>query len=378
VDRAIDVPGGRTIVDVAPADAGDSTLVALDRASGKVLWRHRLPYRNGPWGLDGNVLVTGINGQTAGIDVRTGKQLWLADVNAVSGEQAPPILVHNHVAYLIGGPYGLMTALDIRTQRVLWRQTLAGTVLVTPVVTNQSIVAAVSPLPLGTGGWIKFLDPVTGSEQPSRVGIGGFIGLTDWSAGHVIVATAEEFSNASQGPPLSGSPSQCCYQVRAYPDRSVSTPLDGVPARPLVMSDALVVATSSGTVTGYRADATSEWGGVFAWTASVGPSEQPDVTAAAGEAVVAGGSLTALRPTDGTTAWTAPVRDAYFPAPAAGDVVVATSRTDGTLYVVDGRAGRIVKAVRDGTAQTEVTVQRDAMVTASEQGVVTGYRITRR
>ena len=130
VDRTIDAPGGRTIVDVAPEDTGDSTLVALDRSTGRVLWRHRFPYRNGPWGLDGTTLVTGINGRTAGIDVRTGKQLWLVDVNAVSGEQAPPLLVHDHVAYLVGGEPATMTAIDVRTHRVLWHGRWAGTMLV--------------------------------------------------------------------------------------------------------------------------------------------------------------------------------------------------------------------------------------------------------
>ena len=107
VDRTIDAPGGRTIVDIAPETTGDSTLVALDRSTGRVLWRHRFPFRNGPWGLDGTTLVTAINGRTAGIDVRTGQQRWLVDVNAVSGEQAPPILVHDHVAYLVGGDAGV-------------------------------------------------------------------------------------------------------------------------------------------------------------------------------------------------------------------------------------------------------------------------------
>ena len=76
--------------------------------------------------------------------------------------------------------------------------------------------------------------------------------------------------------------------------------------------------------------------------------------------------------------WTAPARDAYFPAPAAGGVVVATSRTDGKLFVIDATDGRVVTTVNDGTSQAGVTLRPDAMVTASTSGVVTGYRISRR
>jgi hypothetical protein len=76
--------------------------------------------------------------------------------------------------------------------------------------------------------------------------------------------------------------------------------------------------------------------------------------------------------------WTAPVRDAYFPAPAAGGLVVAVSRTDGRLYVLDARDGHVVTTVKDGTSQTGVTLHRDGMVTVSDRGVVTGYRVTRR
>jgi outer membrane protein assembly factor BamB len=122
---------------------------------------------------------------------------------------------------------------------------------------------------------------------------------------------------------------------------------------------------------------TSEWGGVFAWTRNVG-SGQVDLEAASGLAVVSGGSLTALNPTDGSTAWTAPIPRASFPAPAAGDVVAAVSATDGRLYVLEAHDGHVVKTVPGGTSQTGVALRRDSLVTASDQGRVTGYRITRR
>jgi outer membrane protein assembly factor BamB len=378
MDQAIDVPGDRTIVDVAPETTGDSTLVALDRSSGKVLWRHRFPYRNGPWGLDGNVLVTGVNGRTAGIDVRTGKQVWLVDVNAVSGEQSPPILVHDHVAYLVGGDDGVMTALQVPTHRVLWRQTLGGTTLVTPVVGSDGVAVAVSPLPLPANeGRIVFLDPADGTMRTPPVGVAvdGFAGLVDWPAEGVAVATASDFSSARQVPDCGSR----CFELRANPDLSAKRTLDGTPAPPLVLGDTMVIATAAGTTTGFRADTTNPFARVIiGWSANVGPSEQPGVGSAAGNAIVAGGTLTALRPRDGSTVWTAPVRDGYLPVPATGDVVVATSRTDGHLYVIDAHDGHVVTTVRDGTAQIAVTLARDSMVTASARGIVTGYRITGR
>ena len=64
------------------------------------------------------------------------------------------------------------------------------------------------------------------------------------------------------------------------------------------------------------------------------------------------------------------------PRSAAGGVVVATSRTDGRLYVLDGRDGRVVRTVHDGTALTGVTLRRDSLVTASTTArtSVTGLR----
>jgi outer membrane protein assembly factor BamB len=370
-DRAIDVPGGPTIVDVAPENTGDSTLVALDRASGRVLWRHRFPYRNGPWGLDGNVLVTGIDGRTAAVDVRTGKQLWLVDVNAVSGEQAPPILVHDHVAYLVGGDDGVMTALDVTTHRALWHQTLGGTALVTPVVMND-LGVAVSPLPLDGGtGSIDILDLRTGALHSHTLVPGkAFIGLTASPVDGVFAATSQRF-----GLSLSAQPAQF---VVVSDTRTCSDSFGGIPSNPVGVEHEIVVSSSLGFVDAYRCAGSAP--GAPLWrTTGVGANQAPALEIAGGSTlVVAGASLAALRPADGTTVWTAPARDAYFPAPAAGDVVVATSRTDGKLYVVDVRDGSIVKTAQDGTAQTAVTLQRDAMVTASDQGVVTGYRITRR
>jgi outer membrane protein assembly factor BamB len=376
VDRAIDVSGGRTIVDVAPETTGDSTLVALDRSSGKVLWRHRFASRNGPWGVDGHVLVTGIQGRTAGIDLRTGRQLWLVDVNAVSGEQAPPILVHEHVAYPIGGgDEGTMTALDVRTHRVLWQQPLGGTVLVTPVATRNAIVAAVSIAPIGDfPGKILTLDPAFGAAGMLGIGVEAeaFVGLADWPAAGQTVATA---SHLSLAPLLGGA--VCCYLVRSAATESASLALEGSASRPLVLGRTVVVATGSGKTTAYRAD-TPVGDGVPVWVADVGATPRPDVTAAAGNAVIAGGSVAALSPTDGTTAWTASVRDAYFPAPGARDVVVAISRTDGRMYVLDANDGRVVRTMRNGTALNAVTLRADSLVTASGGGIVTGYRITRR
>jgi outer membrane protein assembly factor BamB len=371
VDRTIDVPGGRTIVDVAPETTGDSTLVALDRATGRVLWRHRFPFRNGPWGLDGNTLVTGINGRTAGIDVRTGKQLWLVDVNAVSGEQAPPIVVHDHVAYLVGGDTGVMTALHVPTHQVLWQQTLGGTVLITPVPTQDGIVAAVSPLPLGGGnGFIEVLDRATGAERSHTLVPGeAFVGLTSHPVDGVIAATNQRF-----GIPTSAQPAQMTLITDA---RTCLLSFGGIPSNPVAHEHEIVVTTSLGDLRAYRC--AGDTSGVPLWERrEVGANQQPAIERSGDVLIVAGSELSGVLGSPGSFRWVAPVRDAYFPAPAAGGVVVAASRTDGNLYVLDARDGRVITTVRDGTSQIGVTLRRDSMVTASTTGVATGYRVTRR
>jgi outer membrane protein assembly factor BamB len=152
----------------------------------------------------------------------------------------------------------------------------------------------------------------------------------------------------------------------------------GIPSNPVAARHQVVVSSSLGFVDAYRCAGSAP--GAPLWrTTGVGANQAPAIESAGDlPLVVAGAELHGINAAGGSKVWTAPVRDAYFPAPAAGGLVVAVSRTDGRLYVVDARDGNVVTTVKDGTSQIGVTLQRDGMVTASDRGVVTGYRITRR
>jgi outer membrane protein assembly factor BamB len=81
------------------ADASDELVVAMDAATGRELWRHRLDSKyhdgqgNGPRSTptvdDGVVYALGAKGRLAALDAASGKQLWAQDLKESFGARPP-------------------------------------------------------------------------------------------------------------------------------------------------------------------------------------------------------------------------------------------------------------------------------------------------
>jgi outer membrane protein assembly factor BamB len=116
--------GGRLFV-----ATGYGELVALDPASGAVIWRQRLdaPVSGAPAAVDGAVFVVGRDGGAWGLDAKTGKVIWQATGTAsklgVVGTAAPAVGERAVIFPSAGGEIMAVTRLGGAT---VWSVSAAG------------------------------------------------------------------------------------------------------------------------------------------------------------------------------------------------------------------------------------------------------------
>ena len=133
------------------ATTGYGEVVALDAATGAVLWRQRLgvPAAGAPGLGGGNVYVMGVDGTGWALDTGTGRVVWTmaAPVNMlVSDTGAAPAVTATRVIF----PYssGLLSAVDSRTGSGLWTAAITGNRLGRAYANSGDITAD----PVVTGG----------------------------------------------------------------------------------------------------------------------------------------------------------------------------------------------------------------------------------
>jgi hypothetical protein len=111
------------------ATRNDHAVTAIDAATGRTAWRVRFPGKGADGGgkgggaggcsLVGDVLVcVGINGFANGFEARTGKVLWVSQVNLFNGSTSPMPIGGAVVCSLHGGG---LAALDPRNGKMLWK-----------------------------------------------------------------------------------------------------------------------------------------------------------------------------------------------------------------------------------------------------------------
>lgn len=139
--------------------SGDGTVVALDAASGRELWRASAggPLAAGV-GSDGSTaaVITRDNDLVA---VANGKVLWKQKLQALS--YTPPLVAGARV-FVLGGDRSV-SAFDGATGRRLWSQQRQGE----PLVLRQAgvILAVGDTLVVGQGGRLAGLNPLNGSSR---------------------------------------------------------------------------------------------------------------------------------------------------------------------------------------------------------------------
>jgi outer membrane protein assembly factor BamB len=123
----------------------DGTLVALDAALGRVLWRREIGSSKlfgdmtaGPSFAAGRVFAAAFGGPVVCLDATNGDPFWRAEVGGVSG-----FAVGDERVYL-GTPEGELVALTREGGREVWRVALDGGVPASPVLAGEAVVTSAS------------------------------------------------------------------------------------------------------------------------------------------------------------------------------------------------------------------------------------------
>ncbi|MHA6759951.1 outer membrane protein assembly factor BamB family protein [Streptacidiphilus sp. PAMC 29251] len=128
--------------------------VAVDSATGKILWKIALTNTEHPLATQATVLIQGSVatvlslGRAGGFDARTGKQIW---INASRGDYCTEdaygttgvVVIEDYCSGI--SPAQTMTALNASTGKRLWRRTITGTAVEGYVLNASPLVAQLSP-----------------------------------------------------------------------------------------------------------------------------------------------------------------------------------------------------------------------------------------
>jgi len=186
----------------------DSLVVGLDAATGKDRWK--TPRAFGPsWaspqifqGPQGPLLVTAANPCVVAYDPRTGKELWRVEC-LKDAEAAVSPFYADGILYAASDATGL-TAIDVVTQKVLWKKEEGAPGICTPLVSNGLIIFGL------TDGGIFCLDAKTGKELwhkdtddgifASPILVGEHVYLVDHAGTvHVFKAQGNGFQTVGSG-----------------------------------------------------------------------------------------------------------------------------------------------------------------------------------
>jgi outer membrane protein assembly factor BamB len=133
------VAGGRVFIHAGVKDRDEEEVIALDAASGKLLWKDSYPrppfmsvLGNGPRAtptVAGKRLYTvGINGLLSCYEVEKGKRLWQVDLYKQFNAELPtfsvccsPLVIGNRVIVSVGGKGRCVVALHADTGEVQWQ-----------------------------------------------------------------------------------------------------------------------------------------------------------------------------------------------------------------------------------------------------------------
>ena len=150
--------------------SGDSSLYAIDRATGRIAWRFKAggAVDASPGVAGGVVVAATLQGRIFAVDAASGRLRWSLQTGPAlplntthAGgwdlwESSPAIVGHSVV---IGGQDGLVYALDLKTGNIRWRARTGGRVRASPAVSEGIVVV---------GSWdgrLYALDLATGAER---------------------------------------------------------------------------------------------------------------------------------------------------------------------------------------------------------------------
>jgi outer membrane protein assembly factor BamB len=175
VDQGFSTPvvsGGRVFLHACVKDREEEQVVAVDAASGKVLWKETYPrprfksvLGNGPRAtptVAGNRLYTlGINGLLSCFETATGKRLWQVDLYTQFKADLPtfavccsPLVIGNRVIVSVGGKGHCVVALHAERGEVQWQA------LDDASSTSSAVLFAGGARPRGAPPDVVFMTPL--------------------------------------------------------------------------------------------------------------------------------------------------------------------------------------------------------------------------
>jgi outer membrane protein assembly factor BamB len=206
----------------------DRAVVLLQRSTGKLIWRHRVPgtVAGGPL-LAGDRIFVGTqavpDGRVVAIRLRDGKTIWETRTGGIT---APLALGDSTV--IAASDAGRVVALDAASGRERWRRSLGRAVRTTPILTADGIVIAT----LGDSAFL--LDAGTGAIRARTATPGTVIGTPASSVRRLYAGTTAGHLLALSVPDL-----------RVVWDRPVQDAVYGAPA---LVRDTVFAVTAAGTL----------------------------------------------------------------------------------------------------------------------------------
>lgn len=151
------------------------TIVCLDAATGKTLWKKQypgVPHQHGssstPCIADGRCYVAGSDGGIYCLDAKTGDEVWKAQVG--KGDKNSSFVVVDGVAIIAAGP---LTGFDAATGKVLWSQKAVGPTNSSPAYWEKDgktyLLVGGSCIDPKTGD-VLWKSPGPGNSTPAIVG----------------------------------------------------------------------------------------------------------------------------------------------------------------------------------------------------------------
>jgi len=324
------IADGAVVVVSANPDVTQTQVLALEVATASRRWSVDLgaPVVSNPVAANGSVLLRLADDRLVALYFTDGSVRWTTTTG--TADLSPPPVVASDTVY-VGSRDGLVQAVRLRDGTLRWSRRLRDGVIAPPATIAHGLLVTATEMPVGSGGGALYVLDDRGrvaeryaASRPSvtsPAGRGGILALTTYQLDPGFTPQADPTDLV-----VGGRRGVARHRILGQ----LSAP---------VVTDRYIAAVSDlGALRAYDTHDPQR----RLWSAQVGANQGPQLTVRVGRLIATGANLVAIDPTSGDELWTAAVSDAFLGVSDDPDRVVAISRTDGSLAVVDVRDGSLV------------------------------------